>query len=84
MDTLKAKKKLKNMKNCRLKPDIYFRLRTENSDDYYEKYIKMKYNLDDELPLNKAIEIPTMTIVVRAIFLENKKYHPQVFSDECL
>ena len=57
---------------------------TKNSDDYDEKYIKIKFNSDDELPLNKTIEIPSMTIVVRAIFLENNKYYPQVFLDECL
>ena len=36
------------------------------------------------LPLNKMIEIPTIAIVVRAIFLENNKYYRQVFLDECL
>ena len=30
------------------------------------------------------IEIPTMTIVVRAVFHENNKYYLQVFLDECL
>ena len=30
------------------------------------------------------IEIPTMTIVVRAVFHENNKYYPQVFLDDCL
>ena len=30
------------------------------------------------------IAIPSMTIVVRAVFQENNKYYPQVFSDECL
>ena len=44
----------------------------------------MKFNLDDKLPLDKTIEIPTITIVVRAFFLENIKYNPQVFLDECL
>ena len=44
---------------------------TKNSDDFDEKYMKIKFNTDDELSLNKMIEIPTMTIVVRAIFLEN-------------
>ena len=57
---------------------------TKNSNDYDEKYMKIKLNLDDELPLNKTIEIPTMTIVVRAVFHENNKYYPQVFLDECL
>ena len=28
---------------------------TENPDDYDEKYIKIKFNYDDELPLNKII-----------------------------
>ena len=40
--------------------------------------MKIKFNSDDELPLNKTIVIPTMTIVVRAVFHENNKYYPQV------
>ena len=55
---------------------------TENSDNYDEKYSKIKFNSDDKLPLNKAVEIPTIKIVVKAIFLENIKYYPQVFLDE--
>ena len=46
--------------------------------------MKIKFNSDDQLLLNKMIEIPTMTIVVRAVFHENNKYYPQVFLDECL
>ena len=46
--------------------------------------MKIKFNSDGELPLNKTIEIPSMTIVVRAVFHENNKYYPQVFLDECL
>ena len=57
---------------------------TKNSNDYYEKYMKIKFNLDDELPLNKTVETPTMTIAVRAVFYENNKYYLQVFLDECL
>ena len=33
---------------------------TKNSDDYYEKYMKIKFNSDNKLPLNKTIEIPIM------------------------
>ena len=43
--------------------------------------MKFKLNLDNKLPLNKTIEIPSMAIAVRAIFLENNKYYPQVFLD---
>ena len=40
--------------------------------------MKIKFNSDDELPLNKMIKVPVMIIVVRAVFHENNKYHPQV------
>ena len=46
--------------------------------------MKIKLNSDDNLPLNKIIGIPSMAIVVKAIFLENNKYYPQVFLVEYL
>ena len=45
--------------------------------------MNIKFNSDDELSLNKAIEIPSMIIVAKAVFHKNK-YYPQVFLDECL
>ena len=54
---------------------------TKNSGDDDEKYMKVKFNSDDKLPLNKAIEIPSMIVVVRAVFHENNKYYLQVFLD---
>ena len=45
---------------------------TKNSYDYDEKYMKIKFNLDDELPLDKTIETPSITTVVKAIFYESK------------
>ena len=55
---------------------------TKKSDDYGEKYITIKFNLNEELRLNKMKEVPSMTIVVRAVFHGNNKYHPQIFLDE--
>ena len=46
--------------------------------------MKIKFNLDDKLPPNKTIEIPSMIVVARTVFHENNKYYPQVFLDECL
>ena len=46
--------------------------------------MKIRFTSDDELPLNKTIEIPNITIIVRAIFLKNNKYYPQFVLDECL
>ena len=57
---------------------------TKNSDDYDEKYMKVRFNLDEELPLNKTLEISSMAIVIRAVFHENNKYYLQIFLDECL
>ena len=56
---------------------------TKSPDDYDEKYMKIKINSDDELPLNKIIEIHNATIVVTTVFHENNKQHPQVSLDEC-
>ena len=49
--------------------------------DYDEKYMKIEFNSDNELPLNKTIEIPIMIIVVRAIIVEKNK---RIFLEECL
>ena len=46
--------------------------------------MKIKLNSNDELPPNKMIEIPSMIIVVRAVFHKDNKYYPQVFLNECL
>ena len=35
--------------------------------------MKVKFDADDNLPLHKTIEIPIITIVVRAVFHEKKK-----------
>ena len=52
---------------------------TKNSDDYDGKYRKIKYNSDDDLPLNKATKILGMVTFTRAVFYENSKYYPQFF-----
>ena len=57
---------------------------TKNLDDYNEKFMKIKFDSDGNLPLNKWIEIPIMALVVRAVFREKNKYYPKVFLDECL
>ena len=52
---------------------------TKNSNDYDEKYMKIKFNSDDKLTPNKMIEIRSMIIVITAVFHENNKYYPHVF-----
>ena len=45
--------------------------------------MKIKFNSDDELPLNITIDIPRIIIIVGAVIHENK-YHLQVFLDKYL
>ena len=46
--------------------------------------MKIKFNSDDNLPLNKQLNFLSVTIIVRSVFQEDGKYYPQVFLDECL
>ena len=81
---MRANKKFKKYEELWSKVRDLIRSITKNLDDYDEKYMKIKFNLGDELPENKAIEIPSMIVVVGAVFHENNKYYPHVFLDECL
>ena len=39
---------------------------TNTLDDYDEQSMKIKYNLDDNLPLNKILKLHNLTTVVRS------------------
>ena len=52
--------------------------------EYEKDLMKIKFNSDDILPLNKKLKLHNITIIVRSIFEEDGKYCPQVFLDECL
>ena len=79
VSTNESKEKIKKYEELCSKIRDLIRSMTKNPDDYDENYLKIKLNSDDELLLNKMIEIPSMIIVVRAVFHENNKYYPQVF-----
>ena len=42
--------------------------------EYDKDFIKNKFDTDDDLPLNKPLKIPTMTIVVRCILKMNVNF----------
>ena len=79
-----SKEKFKKYEEIWSKVRGLIRSITKDADDYDKKYMKIKFNSDDELPVNKMTEILAMIIVVGAVFHENKKYYPQDFSDGCL
>ena len=83
--TLVSTKKRTNKKHEELWSKIRNLIRSINksADDYDKKYMKIKFDLDDDLPLSKVIEIHNVILNVRAVFHENKCYL-QIFLDECL
>ena len=56
-------------------------------DDWLEHskgYKKIKFNSDDNLPLNEQLKFHTMTVTIRCVFSEDNKLYPQVFLNEAL
>ena len=53
-------------------------------NDYEKDYMKIKFNSDDDLPLNKPLKFHNMTITIRSVFEEDGKLYPQVFLDDTL
>ena len=56
--TNESKEKLKEYEELWIKIRDLIRSITKISDNYDGKYMEIKFNSDDELPLNKTIEIP--------------------------
>ena len=76
---MKVKKKTKKHEKLWIKIKDLIRSITKNSFDYDydEKYIKIKFDSDDKLPLSEVVEIPTITVVVHFY------NYPQVFLGKC-
>ena len=55
---MKAKKIIEKYEELWSKIRDLIRSITKNSDDYDHQYMKIKFNSEDKLSLNKAIEIP--------------------------
>ena len=54
-------------------------------EQFYKKnYAKIGINTDNNLPLNKPLIFPTLTIIIRCILQENEKLYPQIYLDKCL
>ena len=51
----------------------------DKTGEYEKDYMKIKFNSDDNLPLNKILELHMLTIIVRSVCQEDGKYYPQVF-----
>ena len=43
---------------------------------YKKNYARIGINTDDDLPLNKPLKFPTLTIIIRCILQEGEKLSP--------
>ena len=55
-----------------------------NSAEYGKDFMKIKFDSDDDLSLNKTLKLHNMTIVVKSAFKDKDKFYPQIYLDECL
>ena len=81
--TDKSKDTLKRYEELQTKIRDILRSKTNNSDDYDENYMKIKFN-SDILPLNKTSKLHNIIIVVKAVVHEDNKHYPEVLLDQCL
>ena len=51
---------------------------------YDDNYMKINFNTNDNMLLNKIIYFPTITITISSITQKDGKYYPQLFLDNCL
>ena len=52
--------------------------------DYEKDCMKIKFNSDDDLPLNTPLKFHSITIIIRSVFEEDGKLYLQVFLDDTL
>ena len=52
--------------------------------EYSKDYMKIKFNSDDNLSLNKPLKFYNMTVTIRCVFGENNKLYSQVSLDDGL
>ena len=50
---------------------------------YGKEFMKIKFDFDDNLLLNKIVKLNSLIIVLRSIFQENDMDYSQRFLDEC-
>ena len=52
---------------------------------FYEKnYARIGVNTNHDIPLNKPLKFPTLTIIIRCVIQNGKKLYPQIYLVECL
>ena len=67
--------------------EIKYEIKTINGgkgNDYGKDYRKIKFDSGDDLPLNKALKLYAITVLIRSVFEEDGNLYPQLFLDDAL
>ena len=51
---------------------------------YEENYARISVNTDDNIPLNKRLKFPTLTIIIKCVLQNGETLYPQIYLDERL
>ena len=81
---MKIKSYLKHTVMFLMELETKSKKRSGDECNYEKDYIKIIFNSDDDLPLNKQLKFHTMVITIRPVFEEDSKLYPQVFLDDTL
>ena len=52
-------------------------------DEYGEYFIIIKFYTDNDMPLNKLLEMHILAIVVRSDFEKDGNFYPHIYLDQC-
>ena len=71
----------------RIFANIWKSIRTKTEENtssivqYDNNYMRIKFESNDNLPTDKTVNIRLATIIIRSVFAQNRKFHPQLFLD---
>ena len=51
--------------------------------NFKKTHANFRINSYDDLPLNKPLNFPILTIIIRCVLQESEKWYPQVYLDDC-
>ena len=52
--------------------------------EYGKNFKKIRFESDDDLPMNKPLKLHLLTIIIKAVFSEDNKLYHQLFLDGAL
>ena len=52
--------------------------------EYGKDFLKIRFESNDDLPLNRPAKLRLLTTIIRCVFREHVKFYPQLFLDHAL